>query len=91
MLRVVITCCSEGHYHPFPCSKFGLQNCLSVSTGLCEVASSLRLQNQIQKESKYAQHILDCNDEYGTIENTIYVIRVARKEKIGHARKILYL
>jgi hypothetical protein len=35
--------------------------------------------NQIK--SKYVQHILDFNHEYGTIENTMEIIRTAQKGK----------
>jgi hypothetical protein len=32
-----------------------------------------------QTKSKYAQHILECNHEYGTIENTMEMIKNSKK------------
>lgn len=32
-----------------------------------------------QTKWKYAQHISECKHEYGTVENTVYIIRTAQK------------
>jgi hypothetical protein len=47
--------------------------------------------NQTKSESKYAQHILECNHKYGKIEDAMEVIQTAQKGRHLDAQERFYI